>query len=48
MTTKFTELYRQIRKDMPKSTKKIKSAKDRMREADMKKGRKDWKDDRDV
>lgn len=48
MTTKFTELFRQIRKDMPKPTKKIKSAKDRMREADMKKGRKNWKDDRDA
>ena len=48
MTTKFTELYRQIRKDMPKPTKKIESSKDKLRKADLKKGRRNWKEDRDM
>ncbi len=45
MTKQFTELYRQIRKDLPKPTRRIKSAKDRMKEADIKKGRKNWKEE---
>jgi hypothetical protein len=39
----YIELFKQIRKDMPKPTRKIKSGKDKMREADLRKGRKEWK-----
>lgn len=46
MTKRFDlEIYKQIRKDMPKPTKPILSVKDRIRKADMKRGRKNWKED---
>jgi len=45
MTTQFTELYKSIRKITPKPTKPILSVKDRIRKADQKRGRKNWKEE---